>query len=148
YTTVEAMKMKVKFIEEFKRMKENLQNKIPTLTGHEALAIAVQQAGEMMIKVPQLEQKIDKVDQKVDKQITLTQGEQRVVQRKVCVRVYSFTKDRERRSKLFRELYRDIKDRWGVPSYRDVLRKDMKDAINYINAWVPKKRDEEKGEIA
>ncbi|NBI30925.1 Rha family transcriptional regulator [Chengkuizengella marina] len=148
YTTVEVMKMKVKFIEEFKLMKDELQNNIPNLTKVEAEALALHRTADMIVKIPKLEQKIESVEQKVDKQITITQGEQRGLQKKISSRVYMFSQDKEERRYLFAEIYRDIKDRWGVPSYRDVLRQDRKDVVKYVNAWVPKKKDEEKGEIA
>ncbi|MFB5761063.1 ORF6C domain-containing protein [Paenibacillus medicaginis] len=30
-----------------------------------------------------------------------------------------------------------MKTRWNVPSYKDLLRHDLKDALNYVNAWKP-----------
>ncbi|WP_160645092.1 Rha family transcriptional regulator [Chengkuizengella marina] len=138
------------YVTQFEEMEKQLQNK--ALPQNEAMAMALRQTADMMDKLPKMEQKFDQkieaIDQKVEKQITLTQGEQRGVQRKVALRVYMFSKDKEERRYLFAELYRDIKDRWKVPSYRDVLRQDRKDVVKYINAWVPKKKDEENGEIA
>lgn len=81
YTTPEAMKMKVRFLGEFKRMRQQLQNIVPTLTPNEAIALSLKQTAEMMTKLPQLEQKIETVEQKVDEQITLNSGEQRRLQK-------------------------------------------------------------------
>ncbi|NBI29464.1 ORF6N domain-containing protein [Chengkuizengella marina] len=131
-------------VDDYYSVKEN----IPTLTKEEAEALLFRRTADMIVKIPQLEQKIEEVDQKVDKQITLTQWEQRKLQREVKRKVYKFSDDKEERKYLFPELYREIYDRWGIPSYRDVLRKDLENVITYINAWVPKKKDEEKGEIA
>ena len=90
-------------------------------------------------KVQALESKITEIDNKLDTRITLDQGEQRRIQRAVASRVYDFTTDQVERATLFRELYREIKDRWGVPSYRDILRKDILVVIKYIDAWFPRR---------
>ncbi|MCY9527634.1 ORF6C domain-containing protein, partial [Paenibacillus larvae] len=58
-------------------------------------------------------------------------------------KVYSIEPDKEARKSLFRELNGEIRDRWQVPSVRDVLKKDYSAVIRYVEAWVPKK-----GEIA
>lgn len=75
----------------------------------------------------------------VEEQITLDHGEQRRIQKAVSSKVYEITADKDMRPKLFSELYRDIKDRFGVASYRDIKRKDMLKAVGYIEAWIPKK---------
>ncbi|PZM63461.1 Rha family transcriptional regulator [Paenibacillus dendritiformis] len=139
YTTPEAMKMKVRFLGEFKRMRQQLQNIVPTLTPNEAIALSLKQTAEMMTKLPELEQKIETVEQKVDKQITLNSGEQRRLQKAVNVKVCSIESDKELRSGLFRQLHREIKDRWGVPSYKDVRRQDLQGVLRYVDAWVPRR---------
>ncbi|WP_246096163.1 Rha family transcriptional regulator [Paenibacillus sinopodophylli] len=133
YVTPAAMKMKVRFLEEFKRMRQQLSDPYANLSPEVRAIFAVD------TKVQQLESRIDEIDGKVETQITLTQGEQRRIQKAVGARVYDFTQDSDERRSMFSELYREIKDRWGVPSYRDVLRKDMLDVIKYIEAWFPKK---------
>ncbi|MDF1511969.1 ORF6C domain-containing protein, partial [Robertmurraya sp. DFI.2.37] len=59
------------------------------------------------------------LEQKIDEQITLTSGEQRRLQKGIAQRVYEIESDQVLRSKLFRELHREIKDRFGVASYKD-----------------------------
>lgn len=113
--------------------------RVPTLTPNEAIALSLKQTAEMMTKLPQLEQKIETVEQKVDKQITLDSGQQSQLQKAIRRRVCEFELDKEERRPLFRQLYNDIYERWAVPSYRDVLKKDLQDVLRYINAWVPKK---------
>ncbi|MBW7475915.1 Rha family transcriptional regulator [Paenibacillus oenotherae] len=138
YTGKEAARFKEMYISEFGRMREQLQRPV-ALDSQAAISIALRQTADMMDKLPQIETRLEEIDNKVETQITLTQGEQRRVQRAVSSRVYEFPADTEERSKLFRELYRDIKDRWGVPSYRDVLRKDLQSVIKYVDAWHPRK---------
>jgi len=82
---------------------------------------------------------VSQIDNKVEEQITLDHGEQRRIQKCVATRVYELADDRETRSKLFRELYREIKDRFAVASYRDLKRRDLFQAICYIENWIPKK---------
>ncbi|MCY9513269.1 Rha family transcriptional regulator [Paenibacillus apiarius] len=139
YVTPEAMKMKVRFLEEFKRMRQQLQNGVPTLSPNEAMAIALRQTAEMMTVVPKLENRIDTVERKVEEQITLDSGEQRRLQKAVNVKVCSIEPIKECRAELFRQLHREIKDRWDVPSYKDVRRQDLSRVLRYVDAWVPKK---------
>lgn len=133
YTGTKAMEFKEKYIAEFNRMKEQLVDPYAKLSPELKAIFTVDS------KVQKLEIRIDEIDNKVETQITITQGEQRRVQKAVAVRVYEFSSDKDERRALFQELYRDLKDRWGVPSYRDLLRKDLQSVINYINAWHPKK---------
>ncbi|AQT85664.1 putative phage anti-repressor [Paenibacillus larvae subsp. larvae] len=121
-------------VDEYYRIKD-----VPTLSPNQAIAVALQQTAQMITKLPELESRIDLLDQKVETQITLDSGEQRRLQKAVRKRVCEFEQDKTARKPLFSQLYNDIYDRWGVPSYRDVLRKDMQDVLRYIGAWVPKK---------
>lgn len=84
--------------------------------------------------------KLLELETKVDEQITLKSGEQRRLQKAVSHKVYEIEDDPEERSELFRQLYKEIKDRWQVPSYKDIRRQDLLNVINYINAWVPIRR--------
>lgn len=82
------------------------------------------------------------MDQKVDNQITLDHGMQRKVQKAVGKRVIDLlgkdTEEYKRYSKkYFAALYRDIKDRMGIPSYKDVKKKDYEAVKNYIQYWMP-----------
>ncbi|MFP5203212.1 MULTISPECIES: BRO family protein [Bacillus] len=98
-----------------------------------------QRQDEMSKKLTTHEKKILELNTKVDEQITIDHGEQRRIQKAVATRIYSFTDDKNERNRLFKELYREIKDRFGVSSYKDVKRKDMQLAVNYIVNWVPRR---------
>ncbi|KIL71909.1 phage antirepressor N-terminal domain-containing protein [Bacillus badius] len=82
---------------------------------------------------------VTQIDQKVEEQITLDHGEQRRIQRAIGAKVYSTTSDKEVRRKLFSELHREIRDRFGVASYKDVKRKELQSALNYIENWIPRR---------
>lgn len=82
---------------------------------------------------------ITQVDNKVEEQITLTSGEQRRLQKGIALKVYQLCDDSELRPSLFRELHREIKDRFAVASYKDVKRKELQSALRYIENWIPRK---------
>jgi len=133
YTGDTAMSFKEDYISEFTRMRQQLTDPYAALSP-ELRAVIL-----MDTKVQKLENRVEEIDSKVETQITLTQGEQRRLQKAVSAKVYEFASEKDERSPLYQELYREIKDRWGVPSYRDLLRKDMQAVIKYIDAWMPKK---------
>lgn len=37
---------------------------------------------------------------------------------------------------MFQAIYRDLKDRFGVASYRDIKRKDLRNCLEYVSAWI------------
>jgi prophage antirepressor-like protein len=123
------------------------QSKVIPLSKDQAIITALRQTANLMeetqsIKTEQHEIRklITQVDEKVETQITLDHGEQRKIQKVVARRVGDFEKyDKKRRSELFHEIYREIKDRFAVPSYKDVLRKDLPGVVRYIEAFIPKK---------
>ncbi|WP_342045952.1 Rha family transcriptional regulator [Bacillus sp. OTU530] len=130
YTTPEAMKMKVKFLQEFRRMKEELQKRTMS---------PLQMIHTMTSEMMKHEERLNLLETKVEEQITIDHGEQRRVQKAIASRVYEEVSDKIRRSELFAELYREIRDRFGVASYRDLKRKDLQLAIRYIEGWIPRR---------
>lgn len=86
-----------------------------------------------------VEQRVAAVERKVDEQITLDSGEQRALQKAIARKVYDIALDDIGRRSLFQELYREIKDRWAVPSYKDVRRSELDEVLRYIEAWRPRR---------
>lgn len=93
------------------------------------------QANEMK----SVKHRIDIVENKVDNEIRIDHTEQRKLQKAVSLRVFQRLDvvDAERRL-MFSAIYRDLKDRFGVASYRDVKRKDLKNALLYVQNWIEK----------
>lgn len=64
-------------------------------------------------------------------------AEQRKLQKAVSIRVYQrldvISADR---NLMFPAIYRDLKDRFGVASYRDIKRKDLTEALAYVQNWI------------
>lgn len=102
-------------------------------------AITAEETEELKLVASEHSNKLLELENKVEQQITLDHGEQRRLQKGVACRVYEFTKDKKEAAKLFKELYREIKDRFGVASYKDVKRKELQSAISYIENWIPRK---------
>lgn len=66
YVTPEAMKMKVRFIEEFKRMKEELQKRQQPKTQAEMLLLYAQQMVEQERRMKQIEEQVTVVQHRLD----------------------------------------------------------------------------------
>jgi len=86
------------------------------------------QANEMK----SVKHRIDIVENKVH-------TEQRKLQKAVSIRVYQRLDviDADR-NLMFPAIYRDLKDRFGVASYRDIKRKDLTEALAYVQNWIEK----------
>jgi Rha family phage regulatory protein len=145
YTGKEAMKFKEAYINEFERMEEELK-KPRVLSEREqlvaAMKLSIESAEEIAVmkeEVVEVKTEMKEVRGLVENQITLDHGEQRRVQIGIASRIYELESDKELRSPLFAELYREIRNRFGVTSYKDIKRKDMMSALNYIEAWVPRR---------
>ncbi|WLR44510.1 ORF6C domain-containing protein (plasmid) [Bacillus carboniphilus] len=108
------------------------------LSDKEQLMASMKLTIESVENIKKLDTRMDQLETKVDSQITLDYGEQRRVQKSVAKKVYSLTSDPIERKSLFAECYRDLKDRFGVGSYKDIRRKDKGKALQYINAWIPR----------
>ncbi len=135
----------VKYIERFNAMEQQVQNVVP-LSKDQALVTVLRTTADLVedtqaIKIEQHEirKELSIINEKVEEQITLTSGEQRTVQKEVAIKVYEIEDDATIRPKLFRELHREIKDRFAVASYKDVRRQDFQMVLNYIRSWVPRK---------
>ncbi len=87
-----------------------------------------------------MEERVDDLEDKVENQITLDSGQQRRLQQAIAKKVCSIEPDKQERGELFRQLHREIKDRWQVPSYKDIRRQDLQEVLNYVAAWVPIRR--------
>ena len=98
---------------------------------------------QMMIVTLQEQEKlasrVDIIETKVENEIRVDNGEQRRIQKAVNVRVYQrmdILNNRQNSKLMFQALYRDLKDRFGVASYRDIKRSDLEDVVLYISTWI------------
>lgn len=126
------------YVTKFEDMEKGVNAPRP-LSEKEQLKASMRLSLETSEEVEAIKVDVAQLKDKVDNQMTLDYGMQRRLQKAVGARVYKIESDDQARRKLFRELYREIKDRFGVASYKDVLRKDLQSAIYYVEAWIPKR---------
>ena len=138
FTGKDAIQFKLKYIEAFNKMEQVLRQP-RVLTEKEQLRASMQLSLETSEEVEVLKTEVNELKEKVENQITIDHGEQQRLQKAVAIKVYEIESIAEFRPKMFREIYREIKDRFGVASYKDVKRKDLQAAIRYVEAWIPKR---------
>jgi len=126
------------YVTRFEEMEKSL-NSPKVLSPSEQLKASMRLSLETSEELEQVKEEVTEIRDMVENQITLDHGAQRGLQRAVSRRVYELESDEVFRRKLFSELYREIKDRFGVASYKDVKKKDLVSVIGYVNAWIPKR---------
>lgn len=138
YNTIETMKIKVRFIEEFKRMRAFIENQLifPTDTFGQIELLATGTSN--------LNKRVSSLEQVVEKQLTVDYGQQRVIEKTKAKRIYFLWENghvdkevHDSTRKLFGLLGRNLKDAFNVNSYRDILKKDFEEALNFVNGWRP-----------
>ena len=138
YVTSEAMRMKIEFLREFKRMKKHIEKRMQ-VPGDTFGQIELLATG-----TSNLNKRVSSLEQVVEKQLTVDYGQQRVIEKTKAKRIYFLWEnghvDREVHDstrKLFGLLGRNLKDAFNVNSYRDILKKDFEEALNFVNGWRP-----------
>lgn len=91
----------------------------------------------------ELDERVNALEDKLENQMTIDYGQQRQLQRAVGDRVMERVATviparmvRERKPYFFKAIYHDLKNRFGVQSYRDIRPADYMSAMAYIEAWV------------
>ena len=139
---------KLAYINEFERMKEFINNK--PLSVEEMIIAQAQSMIDVKKDIQRLENKFDTI-------VTLESGKQRKIQLAVASRVYdrleeeiknpslgygdienrnSLDWQKFHKSFLFKNLYRDIKRKFGVASYKDIKVVEYEKALNFIENWI------------
>ena len=127
------------YVTRFEEMEKSL-NAPKVLNPSEQLKASMRLSLETSEELVQVKEEVTEIRSMVENQITLDHGEQRRLQRGVAARIYEIEKEPDARRRLFGELHREIKDRFGVTSYKDVKRQELQSAIRYVDAWVPKQK--------
>ena len=91
----------------------------------------------------ELDERVNVLEDKLENQMTIDRGQQRELQKAVSRRVLdraatvipAWALD-EQKPKFFASLYRDLKNRFGVPSYRDIRPADYPSAMAYVENWI------------
>ena len=131
-----AFELNVAYINEFERMENYIkdnENPFKNLSFQQMMIMTLQEQEKITDRV-------DKIETKVDNEIRVDNGEQRKIQKAVGTRIYQridiVPQLAENKKFVFQALYRDLKDRFGVASYRDIKRKDLTDCLEYISTWI------------
>ncbi|MED2486503.1 Rha family transcriptional regulator [Bacillus thuringiensis] len=143
YNTIEAMKMKVKFIEEFKRMKEHLQKRRPS--SREQFLATMQLGLQHEEDLKQLKTDVEQIKGDINQRMTVDYSQQTAIRNAVNRRVYKLWDDgivnrniHDTRRKVFSSLWKDIYASFAVNSYHNIRQKDFDEAIEYIKVWRPR----------
>lgn len=126
------------YVTQFEQMEKTLQQP-RALNEREQLEASMKLSLLTSEDVKELKGEVVEIRSMVENQITLDHGEQRRLQKAVAIKVYELELDKTKQGKLFSELHREIKDRFGVASYKDVKRKELQSAIRYVESWIPKR---------
>lgn len=126
------------YVSKFAEMEAKRNTNIEMLDERKQRVVMMQTMIDHEGRIDEIQEKVLEIEAKVDEQITLDSGEQRKVQKAVNRKVYSIAEDKETRTNYFQQLHREIKDRWAVPSYKDVRRHELDELIKYIDAWKPR----------
>ncbi|MBO0586150.1 Rha family transcriptional regulator [Sporosarcina sp. E16_8] len=127
------------YVTRFEEMEQTL-NAPKILSPAEQLKASMRLSLETSEELEQVKEDVSEIRSMVENRITLDHGEQRRLQKAVGARIYTVENDIEVRKRLFSELYREIKDRFAVTSYKDVKHQDLQSAIHYVDAWIPKQK--------
>ena len=107
------------------------------LSTEEMIIMQAKSVLEVKNKVVDLESKFEEMNHTMSNLITLESGKQRCIQLAVAKKVYSI--DGYDTKKLFSNIYRDIKRKFGVSSYKDIKTVEYEKAISFINSWIEDK---------
>ena len=127
-----AFDLNVAYINRFEEMEEYIRNPYKNISTQDAVIIAFQEQKKII-------ERVDIIEKKVENEIRVDNGEQRRIQKAVNVRVYQrmdILNNRQNSKLMFQALYRDLKDRFGVASYRDIKRSDLEDVVLYVSTWI------------
>ncbi|QWH09556.1 Rha family transcriptional regulator [Bacillus mycoides] len=138
YTTIEAMKMKVKFIEEFKRMKEYIQ-KQQQPSVEDSIIYSMTELKRVKKRQQQVEEDMNKMKFLVDNEVWLTEQNKEAVQRKVKRRVFEL-KEEGYDNASYQAVYGALKKHFGVAKYDKIPRKYYQNAMKFVSGWYPPER--------
>ena len=139
YTTPEAMKFKVKFIQEFKRMREELSGP-KVLSEREQLIASMKLSLSNSEELTAIKSEVAEIKEQVSNKITLDHGEQQAINHAIKQRVESIFPDFEQnmnKPKLYSQIHSHLRRAFAAPSYRTIKAKDFEEAMAWIRAWRP-----------
>lgn len=147
YTTPEAMKMKVKFIEEFKRMRTFIQEQnAKPLSAKDQLKASMRLSLETSEEVETLKVEVSEVKETVQNLVNTMRidGSQEAQIRKrgnEAVMKALGGKDANAYNQISKQVFsafwRDFKDHFEIPRYGDLPKSRFAEGIKFISIWQP-----------
>ncbi|WP_242242686.1 ORF6C domain-containing protein [Bacillus cereus group sp. BfR-BA-01309] len=138
YITPEAMKMKIKFLNEFKRMKGYIQ-KQQQLSVEDSIIYSMNELKQIKSRQDHTEEEMNKMKLLVDNELWLTEQNKGAVQRKVKQRVFEL-KNEGYDNASYQGIYGALKRHFGVAKYDKIPRKFYQNAMRFIAGWYPPER--------
>ncbi|MEB9454399.1 ORF6C domain-containing protein [Bacillus anthracis] len=140
YITPEAMKMKIKFLQEFKRMKEHIQkSQQQPASVEDAIIYSMTELKQIKSRQDHTEEEMNKMKLLVDNELWLTEQHKGAVQRKVKLRVFELKKEGYDNAS-YQGIYGALKRHFGVAKYDKIPRKYYQNAMRFIAGWYPPER--------
>ncbi|MGH1048432.1 ORF6C domain-containing protein [Bacillus mycoides] len=140
YITPEAMKMKIKFLNEFKRMKEHIQKiQQQPKSVEDAIIYSMTELKQIKSRQDHTEEEMNKMKLLVDNELWLTEQHKGAVQRKVKQRVFELKKEGYDNAS-YQGIYGALKRHFGVAKYDKIPRKYYQNAMRFIAGWYPPER--------
>ncbi|QWH10320.1 Rha family transcriptional regulator [Bacillus mycoides] len=140
YITPEAMKMKIKFLNEFKRMKEHIQKiQQQPISIEDAVIHSMTELKQLKTRQDHTDEELSKVKHLVDNEVWLTEQNKEAVQRKVKRRVFEL-KEEGYGNASYQGIYGALKRHFGVAKYDKIPRKYYQNAMRFIAGWYPPER--------
>lgn len=140
YNTRESVQMKIKFINEFKRMKDHIKKQ------ESAPLKPIDQIRLLMANSLETEERLATVETNVEKlqnTMTIDYGQQVVLDNAKKKRVEYLWENlkvkgiHDTKRKLYAQFGKDLKRAFAVPSYRDISAKDFEEAMKFTKGWRP-----------
>ncbi|NGP45989.1 hypothetical protein G4V62_13905 [Bacillaceae bacterium SIJ1] len=147
-----GIRFTAEYVSKFQEMEQIISNNAP-ISEKEQLLATMRLSMMHDEELKGIRSNITALETKVDNMVTLTAGQQRLLQKEVSKRVATLLESLDERHlqlvalsperdkakrKLYSQLHRAIKDSFAVPSYRDIRTQDYQEAVNFIKAWRPR----------
>lgn len=140
YNTKEAVQMKIKFIQEFKRMREYIQQQNDQQKRMSPLQMINTISSEMMKQ----DERLVTIEHKLNEKMTIDSYQQTTLLNAKLRRVEKLWSEEPKIREAFEDkrilhsrAWKDFKMAFIVPSYRDTKEKDFEEALTYLKAWRP-----------
>ncbi|HDR6822024.1 MULTISPECIES: Rha family transcriptional regulator [Bacillus cereus group] len=140
YNTKEAVQMKIKFIQEFKRMKEYINQQNNQQKQMSPLQMIHTISSEMMKQ----DERLVTIEHKLNEKMTIDSYQQTTLLNAKLRRVEKLWSEESKIREAFEDkrilhsrAWKDFRKAFVVPSYRDTREKDFEEALTYLKAWRP-----------